>query len=199
MGQFNRRMEIPLVVFMFLFGCVFLLKMCYLSLPFNTAFIVLFLTTLYFYLRLRHQIDIPLFLLACVFLAVEVDALGNYFRMYGQRFGPIQYDEFSHMTVQLLVTPMIVWLLKGALERLNYYLPLAITSFLAATVIFSLAAFYEIIELWDELYFGGRRIWGSYDTATDLQWDLCGITLGTLLANLALKKSPEIAGIAETR
>jgi uncharacterized membrane protein YjdF len=51
----------------------------------------------------------------------------------------------------------------------------------AAAVIFSLSAGYEIIELWDELYFGGQRIWSKYDTATDLQWDLLGILIGLLL------------------
>jgi hypothetical protein len=46
--------------------------------------------------------------------------------------------------------------------------------------------------LWDDLYFRGTRIWGRYDTASDLQWDLCGITIGTLIANLALKRYPQI-------
>jgi uncharacterized membrane protein YjdF len=59
---------------------------------------------------------------------------------------------------------------------------LKLTAFFAATIVFSLSAAYEIIELWDERYFGGQRIWGKYDTATDLQWDLCGIVLGTLLS-----------------
>jgi uncharacterized membrane protein YjdF len=63
-------------------------------------------------------------------------------------------------------------------------------------MMFSLASFYEIIELWDELYFSGQRIWGPYDTATDLQWDLCGIILGTLLANLALKKTSQTTQVS---
>lgn len=192
MTQINRQMEISLVVFMFLFGCAFLLKMCYLSLAFNTIFIGLFLTALYIYLRRRLAIRIPLVLLLFVFLAVEVDALGNFFRMYGQRFGPMHYDEFSHMTIQVLVTPVVVWLVRGLLRRIGHDLPLPLVSILAGTVIFSLASFYEIIELWDELYAGGRRIWGPYDTATDLQWDLCGIVVGALLANLALQKHPQI-------
>ncbi len=52
---------------------------------------------------------------------------------------------------------------------------------------FSLSAAYEIIELWDEIYFGGKRIWGPYDTATDLQWDLCGIIVGTLFSCIMLR------------
>jgi len=189
-------MEISLVALMFLIGSAFLLKMCYLSLVFNTVFVILFLATLYFYLRSRHQINIPPLLLSLVFLALEVDALGNFFRMYGQRFGPMQYDEFSHMMVQLLITPMIIWLLQGFLRKLGHHFSVRLTSILSATMMFSLASFYEIIELWDELYFGGQRIWGPYDTATDLQWDLCGIVLGTLVANFALKRIPHVTQVS---
>lgn len=192
MGPFNRQIEISLVAFMFLFGCAFLLRMCYLSLVFNTLFILAYLTVLYLYLRLRYEVTIPWFLLLCVFAAVEVDALGNFFRLYGQRFGPMQYDEFSHMTVQVLVTPIVVWLIQRALQKLNHQFSLRLISLLSASVMFSLASFYEIIELWDDLYFRGTRIWGRYDTAIDLQWDLCGIAVGTVVANLALKRYPRI-------
>jgi hypothetical protein len=78
----------------------------------------------------------PLVLLLLVFAALQVDALGNYFRLYGHEFGPMQYDEFSHLTVQVLVTPVIVWLARQVLERLGYQLPLALTAFFAATTIF---------------------------------------------------------------
>jgi uncharacterized membrane protein YjdF len=196
MVRVNRHLEISLVAFMFLFGCAFLLKMCYLSLALNTVFVVLFLATFYLYLRLRHQIPMPPLLLLFVFLAVQVDALGNFFRMYGQRFGPMQYDQFSHMTVQLLITPIIIWLLHGLLRKLEYSFSLRLASCFGAIIMFSLASFYEIIELWDELYFGGQRIWGPYDTAMDLQWDLCGIIVGTLVANLALKKAPQITQVS---
>ena len=107
--------------------------------------------------------------------------------MYGTQFGPFQYDEFAHMTVQLLVTPIIVWLVQHALERWGHNLPLPLTAFFAGSIVFSLSAFYEIIELWDELYFHPHRIWGALDTATDLQFDLCGIVMGTLLACVLLK------------
>jgi uncharacterized membrane protein YjdF len=53
--------------------------------------------------------------------------------------------------------------------------------------VFSLSAAYEIIELWDEVHFGGQRIWGKYDTATDLQWDLCGIIIGTVFSCIMLR------------
>jgi len=187
MNEFLRRFEGPLVLFLFLAGAAFLVKMCYLSLTFNTAFGVFFLLAFYGYLRSRHNLSVPVMLLLLVFVALQIDALGNYFRMYGRQFGPLQYDEFSHLTVQVLVTPIVVWLAQQALERRGYRLSLGLTSFFAATTMFSLSAFYEILELWDEVYFHGQRIWNTHDTANDLQWDLTGILIGTVLANVVLR------------
>ncbi len=166
-------------------GAAFLTKMCYLSLVFNTLFTVAFLAIFYSYVRFRLNVRVPLVLLGLVFVALQVDALGNFFHMYGRQFGPMQYDEFAHMTVQVLVSPVIVWLVSRLLH--SYRLPLKLTAFFAATTVFSISAVYEIIELWDEIYFGGHRIWGPYDTATDLQWDLCGIIVGTLFSCIMLR------------
>ena len=178
-------LEIPLVLIVLIAGAAFLTKMCYLSLAFNTLFVLVFLTLFYLYLRMRLNVEVPVVLLGLVFLALQVDALGNFFRMYGQQFGPMQYDEFSHMAVQVLVSPLIVWLVQRLLQR--YRLPFVLTAIFAGTIVFSLSAAYEIIELWDEIYFGGQRIWGSYDTAKDLQWDLCGIIIGTLFSCIMLR------------
>jgi uncharacterized membrane protein YjdF len=185
----GRYLEIPVVMIALIAGAAFLTKMCYLSLAFNTIFVVVFLALFYLYLRMRLHIRVPFVLLVLVFLALQVDALGNFFRMYGRQFGPMQYDEFSHMLVQVLVSPIIVWLLSRILHQKGYRLPLKLTAFFAALIVFSLSAVYEIIELWDEVYFGGRRIWGPYDTARDLQWDLCGIIVGTLFSFLMLRDS----------
>jgi len=182
-----KKFEVPLVVLSLFAGAAFLTKMCSLSLAFNTIFVIAFLALFYSYVRARLKIKIPIGLLLLVFVALQVDALGNLFRMYGRQFGPMQYDEFAHTTVQVLISPVIVWLASRMLRQ--YRLPLWLIAFFAAAVVFSLSAVYEIIELWDEVYFGGRRIWGSYDTATDLQWDLCGIIVGTLLSCLMLRTS----------
>lgn len=183
----RRYFEIPLVVLALLAGAAFLTKMCYLSLAFNTFFVIVFLALVYWYVRARFEIRIPVVLLGLVFAALQVDALGNYFRLYGQKFGPMQYDEFAHMMVQVLVSPIIVWLVGRVLQQSGFILPLKLTAFFAGTIVYSLSAIYEIIELWDEIYFGGHRIWGSYDTATDLQWDLCGIIVGTLFSCIMLR------------
>jgi uncharacterized membrane protein YjdF len=183
----RRYFEIPLFILALVAGAAFLTKMCYLSLAFNTIFVVLFLALVYVYVRARFDVRIPLVLLGLVFLALQVDALGNFFHMYGRKFGPMQYDEFAHMMVQVLVSPLIVWLVWRVLQQCGLILPLKLTAFFAATIVYSLSAIYEIIELWDEVYFGGHRIWGPYDTATDLQWDLCGIIVGTLFSCIMLR------------
>lgn len=189
-----QRFELSLALLAIAGGVAFLLMMCHLSFVFNTVFGIVFLTLFYLYVRGRHGINLPASLLVLVFLALQIDALGNLFGMYGQKFGPFQYDEFSHMSVQLLVSPIIVWLVKQSLEKLGHQLPLTLTAFFAGTTMFSLSAFYEIIELWDELYFHPHRIWGPLDTATDLQFDLCGIVIGTLLACVLLKtRQPKLA------
>jgi uncharacterized membrane protein YjdF len=181
----SRKLEIPLVMVALFAGAAFLTKMCYLSLAFNTVFALVFLALFYSYVRARLGIRIPVLLLVFVFMALQVDALGNFFRMYGTQFGPMQYDEFSHLAVQVLVSPLIVWLVSQLLKR--YQLPFWLNAIFAMTIVFSLSAAYEIIELWDEIYFGGKRIWGPYDTATDLQWDLCGIIIGTLFSCIMLR------------
>ena len=190
-GAWFSKFEIPLVMLSLFAGAAFLTKMCYLSLAFNSLFVAAFLALFYLYLRARLNIHMPVVLLGLVFAALQVDALGNFFQMYGRQFGPMQYDEFSHMTVQILISPVIVWLVSKTLKHYGYHLPLKLSAFFAATIVFALSAAYEIIELWDEIYFGGHRIWGPYDTATDLQWDLCGIIVGTLFSCIMLRDTQD--------
>lgn len=183
-----RKLELSLTLLAMAMGVSFLLMMCHLSFVLNTVFGIVSLTLFYLYVRGRHKINIPISLLVLVFAALQVDALGNLFGMYGQAFGPLQYDEFSHMAVQALISPIIVWLVQHKLAKQGHHLPITLTAFFAGTLVFSLSAFYEIIELWDEMYFHPHRIWGPLDTAKDLQFDLCGIVVGTLLACVLLRK-----------
>ncbi|PYS88948.1 MAG: hypothetical protein DMF64_18765 [Acidobacteria bacterium] len=182
-------MEYPILLALFLTGATYLLKMAYLPLVPCTLAGAAWLLAVYLYVRGRYQIKLPPVLVALVFCAVEVDALGNHWQMYGRAFGPLQYDEFAHMTVQAFVAPMLVWLLARALAYFGLRLPLALVTVFALTLSFSLSAFYEIIELWDELYFNGRRIWGPHDTPNDLQWDLLGLVIGSCLAYALLRRA----------
>src|SRR5262245_23993394 len=116
LGWTRRYLEIPFVMLSLFAGAAFLTKMCYLSLAFNTIFVIVFLSIFYLYVRRRLNIQIPVMLLGLVFVALQVDALGNFFHLYGHQFGPMQYDEFSHMTVQVLVSPIIVWLVGRILR-----------------------------------------------------------------------------------
>lgn len=52
-----------------------------------------------------------------VFVALQVDALGNYFRLYRPDVTPIRYDEFAHLVVQALIMPMIIWVAQRLLLR----------------------------------------------------------------------------------
>src|SRR5689334_21102999 len=109
-------LELPLVMASLFAGVAFLTKMCYLLLAFNTIFVIIFLAILYFDVSARLNLRIPLTLLGLVYVALQVDALANFFRIYGRQFGPMQYDEFAHTTVQVLVSPIIVWLVSNVLH-----------------------------------------------------------------------------------
>jgi hypothetical protein len=127
MTKLSQRFQWPILIVMFLAGSAFLLKMCYLSLAFNTVFGIVFLLAFYGFARARFDLVVPPVLLLLVLAGLEVDAVGNYFRMYGNQFGPLQYDEFAHLSIQVLVTPLIVWLTSAALEKFGQRLSLGFT------------------------------------------------------------------------
>ncbi|HYG79318.1 MAG TPA: hypothetical protein VD861_02965 [Pyrinomonadaceae bacterium] len=187
MSRLIRHLEFPLAALMFLAGSAFLLKMCYLSLLQNTVFVGFFLLIFYAYLRARHRLKIPPALLLLVMAALEVDALGNYFQLYGRHFGPVMYDEFAHLAVQALTAPLILWLAREGLARVGYHLPLGLVTVFSVMALFSMSGLYEIIELWDERYFGGQRIWSTHDAPNDLQWNLAGIIIGSVSTYLVMK------------
>ncbi len=193
MNAWLKRLELPITVALVVAGAAFLLKMCYLPLVTCTLLGGAWLAAVYFFARARYRISMPPLLLLLVFAALEVDALGNFFSMYGRAvLGGVMYDEFAHLAVQALVMPLIVWLLGATLGRFGHPLPLGLSIFFAVTVFFSLSAFYEIIELWDELYFGGQRIWSTHDAPNDLQWDFAGILIGALVARLVLRRERNV-------
>lgn len=140
-----------------------------------------------FYFQWRYQLKIPWLILLLAFAAVQVDTIGNHFRWYQKIPWPVPYDVFAHCIIPALLAPALVWLIHAWFEKMEYKVPLSVSTFVAITTSFSLSAFYEITELWDELYFGGKRIWSAYDTPRDLQWDLIGTLIGAMLTFFILK------------
>ena len=200
MNVWLKRLEVPVAAGLLVAaGAAFLLKMCYLPLATCTLVGGAWLAAVYAYVRARHRIAMPPALLLLVFAALQVDALGNFFSMYGRTvIGSVMYDEFAHLAVQALTMPLIVWLLSEALRRFGHPLPLGLSIFFAVAVFFSLSAFYEIIELWDERYFGGQRIWSKHDAPNDLQWDFAGILAGALVAYVILRRAGNVRMAAAT-
>lgn len=189
MDQWIRRLELPIVAALFIAGSAFLFKLAYLPLMVGTGLGILLLLAFYVYVKQRYDVRVPLLLLLLVQASIEVDALGNYFHRYGGPFGPIQYDEFAHFSVQLCVAPIVVWLLREGIVRFGYRLPLGLIAFFSITILFSLSGFYEILELWDDQSHPvpGMRIHGAYDTPNDLQFDLAGIVLGVMVTYVVMK------------
>lgn len=188
----TRRIYDTLIVLGLLtWGTIFLLKMAYLPLYLSTPICLLWLGATYWFCWRRLGLRIPLFLLALAYVSVALDGLGNWFDLYNTRFTYFQYDEFTHTVVPTLTAPVVVWLLHEGLRRFGYGLPLGLVTGFAVATMFTLAGFYEVIELWDDKYLHpepGMRIHGSYDTANDLQCDLLGMIVGGLIAYGWLKR-----------
>ena len=164
-----------------------------LNLAYRPLWLILLASALLFaafhaYLRWRFGLQVPAVALILAFAAVGIDTAGNYFRWYQQLPWPIAYDVLAHATIPALLTPALILLLRAWLAKLGYRLPLSVLAFFAANVNFSLTAFYEITEMWDDLYFGGQRIKGIFDTSRDLQFDLIACIGGAVLTYAVMKR-----------
>jgi uncharacterized membrane protein YjdF len=169
----------------------FVLKSCLLiRLPYhpwyvNAALTVPLLLLIYCFFRYRQQIIIPVGVIACLGIAILLDVIGNYYQFYGHPFGPLpEYDDFTHFWGSGLSFIPVLWLLRATTRRMGFRLPQGMLSFFASTITFSLCAWYEILELWDEVFWQHEmRIHGSHDTPNDLQVDLAGIVLFALIVS----------------
>ena len=124
----------------------------------------------------------------CLASAVAVDVLGNVLKFYGKEFAGIQYDEFSHFLGAGLSAVATFWLLRATTRRFGHNLSLDFLAFLSASITFSFCAYYEILELWDERFWGDfQRLWSPQDSANDLQCDLAGIVLAALITAFVFK------------
>jgi uncharacterized membrane protein YjdF len=119
--------------------------------------------------------------------AVGIDVLGNFFGLYGQHFFLWDFDEYTHFLGSASAFIPTFWLLTITTRKFGHNLPLGLLAFFAVNLTFSFCAYYEILELWDEQYFGGKRLWSPQDSAQDLECDLAGI-ISAALASVAVVK-----------
>lgn len=120
--------------------------------------------------------------------ATFLDIIGNKFNLFSRTFGFLAYDVFTHFVTAALSLVPVMWLLIALIKRFAYRLPLGFVAFFSVTTTFSLTAYYEILELCDEKFFGGHRIWTTHDTVHDLASDLSGIVVAAIIYSLAIRK-----------
>lgn len=188
--------DLPAVAGLLLFGSLLLLRFAYLPIYLSSLYCLIFLAAAWLYLWKRLGIRVPPLLVFLVYLTALLDGLGNYFQLYTSRFAYIQYDEFTHSASPALAAPVLVWLFNEGLKRFGYRLPLGLVTLFAVTAMFTIAGFYEIVELWDDKYMHpqpGMRIHGPYDTPNDLQWNLLGMVIGGLIAYWIMKRREQRA------
>lgn len=187
-GENLRQAEfIAFSAILFIGKSLLLVRLPYRPVNENALYTFSILAAFYLYFRFRQGIAPPAAVIILLAAAVAVDVLGNYFHLYGRQFGPVQFDEFSHFVGSGCSLPPVMWMLRATLRRWGYRLPLKMVGFLAVCVAFSFSAYYEILELWDELFFGGKRLWSPRDTPNDLQYDLGGIILAAIATGLVFK------------
>lgn len=154
-----------------------LIRLPYREWPRNTLYTCSLLVLFYVYFRLRQKIAAPLFVVFSLAAAVAVDILGNRLGLYGNPFGPLRdYDEFAHFAGSGFSAIAAYWLLRAGTMRMGFRLSGRLLAFLSAAVAFTYCGWYEILELWDELFYGDfTRIHTWYDTANDLFYDFLGV------------------------
>ena len=175
-----------------------LIRLPYREIEVNTFYTIALLAAFYCYFRFRYKLTPPLMIVFCLGAAVAVDVLGNVLRFYGNEFAGVQYDEFSHFAGSALSLVATFWLLRATTRRMGFTLPLDLLGFLSTAITFSFCAYYEILELWDERFWGDfQRLWTPQDSANDLQWDLAGIVLAALIT-VGVQKLLDRAGETES-
>jgi hypothetical protein len=165
-----------------------LVRMPYRASLANGLYACLALSALYAYLRCRLSIRLPLPLLLGLAFGAFLDIIGNKFNLFSRTFGFLAYDVFTHFVTAALSLIPVMWLLMALIKRFDYRLPLGFVAFFSVTTTFSLSAYYEILELCDEQFFGGHRIWTTHDTVHDLASDLSGIVVAAIIYALAIRK-----------
>ena len=160
----------------------------YLRMPVSLTCGFLFLLLLYFIAKKEFEIEVPLLIVFLLFLGAFVDSLGNALNLYGKKLGPLWYDSWVHLFTPFCLSLSLSWLFYYLKRQRKIKMKRWVMGLFVFSLITTLSAFYEVTELWDELYFGGKRIWGEQDTARDLQWNMTGALLGTLSYRVIMAK-----------
>ncbi|MBI3654781.1 MAG: hypothetical protein HY231_27425 [Acidobacteria bacterium] len=167
---------------------VLLIRLPYRDWYYNAGWTTLLLAYFYCFFRFRFKATPPLLVVFSMLSAVGIDVAGNYFHLYGKAFFGIEYDEYTHLLGSAFSLIPVMWVFRTTTRRMGFRLPPDMVGFLSTTITFSLCAYYEILELWDELFWGDfERIHGSHDTANDLMWDLGGIIIAALVSIMVYK------------
>lgn len=169
-----------------------LIALPYRDWPVNTFYTCSLLLFFYCYFRFRQSLRAPVFIIFSLAAAVAVDIVGNKFGFYGHPFGPLRdYDEFAHFAGSGFSALAVYWLLRAATRRMSLQLSNGLLGFLATSVAFTYCGWYEILELWDELFYSHfERIHSWDDTPNDLFYDFLGVIVFVAAASLvfALKE-----------
>jgi uncharacterized membrane protein YjdF len=185
-----------------------LIRMPYRTVEMNTIYTLGLLLLFYCFYRFRSKMIPPGAVVLFLAGAVAVDVFGNYFHLYqrevgplivlfGTQISPMPYDHIAHFAGAGLSLPATMWLLRTGTRRLGHKLPLNLIAFLSVTITFSFAAYYEVLELWDEKFFNGKRIWTLQDTSLDLQNDLIGIVVSALISAAVFKLIDQRASVCQ--
>jgi uncharacterized membrane protein YjdF len=154
-----------------------LIRLPYREWPVNTFYTCSLLLFFYLYFRFRQKLAAPLFVVFSLAAAVAVDILGNKLGLYGNPFGPLRdYDEFAHFAGSGFSAIAAFWLLRAGTRRMGFQLSRGLLAFFSTNIAFTYCGWYEILELWDELFYGDFvRIHTWDDTANDLFYDFLGV------------------------
>jgi uncharacterized membrane protein YjdF len=175
-------------IFGFIAKSALLVRLPYRDWYYNAGWTILLLAYFYCYFRFRFKATPPLLVVFSMLAAVGIDVIGNYYHLYGQKIFGIEYDEYTHFLGSAFSLIPVMWVFRTTTRRMGFRLPSDMIGFLSTTITFSLCAYYEILELWDELFWGDfERIHGSRDTSNDLMWDLGGIIFAALVSILIYK------------
>lgn len=185
---FREREFLIFSIIVFVGKSALLIRLPYREVENNALYTAGLIAAFYCYFRFRYKLKPPPLIVFFLAAAVAVDVFGNFFLLYGNfRIGSVEYDEMSHLLGSGFSLPPAMWLLRATTRRFGIRLPLDLTAFLSVTTTFAFCAYYEILELWDEMFFDGKRLWTPQDSANDLQWDLAGIIIAALIATLVFK------------